>query len=174
MPASFIMMDSRSSMAFLGYFQDPLDQTYRSFQEDRGAVHGFGSGEVVAENGNTYGSQLFRDSMNPLHLEHGTQPFHELGGHPFSSMILPEQLPVSGAQDAPEHFGIHSKKQEDADTACRPRLTADQTAVLEEYYSHTPRPTTQQKKQHAIQLGLTQEKVNVSGRPAGYLLFPKS
>jgi hypothetical protein len=54
------------------------------------------------------------------------------------------------------------KRLDDPESPHRPRLTAEQTALLEEYFAHTPRPTTMQKKKQAEELGLTQEKVNVS------------
>jgi Homeodomain len=54
------------------------------------------------------------------------------------------------------------KRLDDPESPHRPRLTAEQTSFLEDYFSHTPRPTTMQKKQHAEELGLSQEKVNVS------------
>ena len=54
------------------------------------------------------------------------------------------------------------KDTEEADTSSRPRLTAEQTHVLEQHFSRDHKPVTADKKKLAQQIGLTLDKVNVS------------
>ena len=116
------------------------------------------------------GSHLFRDNFTALQGAPESPPSHDVGGHSFP----PPELTSQGQPAAPSAEPSTAdppmpppppqqarKRPDEPDSSCRPRLTPEQTAILEEYYSHTPRPTTVQKKQHAIKLGLTLEKVNV-------------
>ena len=117
-------------------------------------------------------SQLFRDSFSGLHS--GSEPLQYPGESEQSAPALESAIvcsdthipsassPNTSDSPLPSSQSQPLKKLDEPDSSCRPRLTPEQTAVLEEYYSHTPRPTTQQKRQHAAKLGLTLEKVNVT------------
>lgn len=133
----------------------------------------------IPESQDLSGSQLFRDSFSGLRSGQEPSHYQDTNGPsvPASQMVLPSEShapscsspntadsPMPPPQQPP-------KKLDEPDSSCRPRLTPEQTAVLEEYYSHTPRPTTQQKRQHAIKLGLTQEKVNVSNLGSKWRIF---
>ena len=50
---------------------------------------------------------------------------------------------------------------EEVDSASRPRLTTQQTNLLESCFRQDPKPQTVEKKRLAQQIGLTVEKVNV-------------
>jgi hypothetical protein len=115
--------------------------------------------------------QLFRDSDGNTGM--ATQTTQSSESRQNFASLQQMQAAMSRSQPAPDihaptspaHLSnispLLSKKAEEPDSACRPRLTPEQTQFLEEIFSHTPRPTTQQKKKHANQLGLTHEKVNV-------------
>lgn len=164
-------MDAHLAMSFPDCFSDqdadvePMSHDFQFPKDAYAPQQCFQGGQWIQNSSDIRESQHSRDTFN--HEGRGLG-YPECNGHQFSSapMILPEQLPLPNSPDtlAPpdQQFTIAAKKPDDSDPACRPRLTPDQTAVLEEYYSHTPRPTTKQKREHAIRLGLTLEKVNVS------------
>jgi hypothetical protein len=52
---------------------------------------------------------------------------------------------------------------EELDTSSRPRLTQEQIATLEENFRQRPKPGTDFKKHLASQIGLSIQRVNVSG-----------
>ena len=56
------------------------------------------------------------------------------------------------------------KEQEETDTSSRPRLTSEQTSVLESHFQQESKPVTEVKKRLALQVGLPLDKVNVSDR----------
>ena len=146
------------------YFQD----NNRTIQHSHGLDH-------LQDHGNMQSSQLFRDNGNSMHRGVPLHQFQDFDSQQFTSgpSMTSDQMSATHPQShsiASSHMLIahhqvpphHRKKHEELDSACRPRLTAEQTLILEDYFAHTPRPTTQQKRQHAVNLGLTQEKVNVS------------
>lgn len=55
------------------------------------------------------------------------------------------------------------KDSEEADTSSRPRLTTEQTNILEENFQKESKPVTEVKRQLAARVGLPLDKVNVSG-----------
>lgn len=57
---------------------------------------------------------------------------------------------------------LSSQREEEIDASSRPRLTAEQTNVLEEHFQRESKPITEVKKQLAAQVGLPLDKVNVS------------
>jgi hypothetical protein len=71
------------------------------------------------------------------------------------SMYIPHQSMMG-------HPMSNQKLQDEPDSACRPRLTADQTRELENAYTANPKPTTDEKKTMAKRLCLSDQKVNVS------------
>ena len=164
-------MDTHLALSFPDCFSDPdadtepMSQDFPVFKDDCAPQQRFQGGQWIQNSPEMPESQRSRDTFDQEGRDLG---YSDCNGHQFFSapMILPEQLPLPSSPEtlAPpdRQFTVPAKKTDDSDPACRPRLTADQTAILEEYYSHTPRPTTKQKREHAIRLGLTLEKVNVS------------
>ena len=59
-------------------------------------------------------------------------------------------------------FPTQKETTEEADASSRPRLTTEQTNVLEEHFRREAKPVTEVKRQLAAQVGLPLDKVNVS------------
>lgn len=57
---------------------------------------------------------------------------------------------------------LAGQKEDEVDASSRPRLTTEQTNVLEEHFQRESKPITEVKKQLAAQVGLPLDKVNVS------------
>ena len=183
---SLVTMSSQTpigQVVFGDFYADdnnnPVDHSLSDvsfFQDNHGPVQF----EQFQDNGNLQHPQLFRDNTNVMEHSnglpvHGLPEYHGFNQlnqihYPAGPMMMPQQISAQAPPMPPSHMLVahHQppppprKKPEELDSACRPRLTAEQTLILEDYFSHTPRPTTQQKRQHAINLNLTQEKVNVS------------
>lgn len=121
--------------------------------------------------GAVHESNNFRDNGNAQNSYQDLHSYQAFKDHPYSApdMMVPEQMSSSPPREHQtsyaQHYSSPPRKPDDPDNTVRPRLTPAQTTMLEDYYAHTPRPTTQQKRQLAIQLGLTLEKVNVSSSP---------
>lgn len=58
--------------------------------------------------------------------------------------------------------GLLPGMSDEADTASRPRLTAEQTRELEALYAANNKPSTQQKQEYASRFRLTKNRVDVS------------
>ena len=58
--------------------------------------------------------------------------------------------------------GLLPGMSDEADTASRPRLTAEQTRELEALYAANSKPSTQQKQEYAQRFRLTKNRVDVS------------
>ena len=71
---------------------------------------------------------------------------------------------VSQNNQRHEGAGIAMQKDsEETDTSSRPRLTTEQTNILEENFQKESKPVTEVKRQLAARVGLPLDKVNVSG-----------
>ena len=70
--------------------------------------------------------------------------------------------PSSSSQQAEDAGSTSQREQEETDTSSRPRLTSEQTSVLERNFQTEPKPGTEKKRQLASQVNLTLDKVNVS------------
>ncbi|MGI4811927.1 MAG: homeobox domain-containing protein [Janthinobacterium lividum] len=111
-------------------------------------------------------SQLFRNNGNSIQQSHILAPESHHGYMGYQDLQSPmgashQQPAFNDGSVAAAQQAANLQKQDDSESACRPRLTPEQTRFLEDYFAHTPRPTTNQKKRHANELGLTHEKVNV-------------
>ena len=80
--------------------------------------------------------------------------------HYNSSPINPP--PALLAQQSEDPAVSAQKEVEEADASSRPRLTTEQTNVLEEHFQRESKPVTDVKKQLAAKIGLPLDKVNVS------------
>ena len=80
--------------------------------------------------------------------------------HYHSSPIDPPSAQL--AQQSEDPAISAQKEAEEADASSRPRLTTEQTNVLEEHFQRESKPVTDVKKQLAIKIGLPLDKVNVS------------
>ncbi|MCJ1243776.1 hypothetical protein MMC30_000973 [Trapelia coarctata] len=98
----------------------------------------------------------------PLHLPFG---YGDPSIHPDPSMRLENHFPaVERASVVPNHHqGVEyngSVQAEGPDPTSRPRLTTDQTNILESKFQQDPKPPTDTKKELAQKIGLTLDKVN--------------
>ena len=76
----------------------------------------------------------------------------------------PKDLSPGQSTHQIEDAGVSIQKEiaEEVDASSRPRLTTEQTNVLEEHFRRESKPITEVKKQLAVQVGLPLDKVNVS------------
>lgn len=100
----------------------------------------------------------------PLHLPFG---YSDPSVHHDPSMALENHFGApGGASTAPNHHQsveYNAPMQADGpDPTSRPRLTAEQTNILEAKFQQDPKPPTDTKKELAQKIGLTLDKVNVS------------
>ena len=75
------------------------------------------------------------------------------------------------SQQGEDAGSVSQKEQEETDTSSRPRLTSEQTSVLEKHFQKESKPVTEVKKRLAQQVGLPLDKVNVSICVCGGLLL---
>lgn len=81
---------------------------------------------------------------------------------PQHQLVADDLLPSPTVeQQTDEHNGSAVEDAEDMDTASRPRLTQEQINVLEDHFKHQPKPNTDIKKQLAVEIGLSLQRVNV-------------
>lgn len=69
---------------------------------------------------------------------------------------------VGAANHAQGQLVSPMEEPEELDTSSRPRLTQEQIAILEDHFKGKPKPGTEFKKQLALQIGLSLQRVNVS------------
>ena len=104
------------------------------------------------------------------HQDDGPQAF-DFSPYNFSSEppMLPQQhydsSPlgplVTHSMQQNDDRDLSGQKEEEIDASSRPRLTTEQTNVLEEHFQRESKPITEVKKQLAVQVGLPLDKVNV-------------
>lgn len=95
---------------------------------------------------------------------------------PQQQLVASDLLPSPTVeQQTDEHNGSAVEDTEDMDTASRPRLTQEQINVLEEHFKHQPKPNTDIKKQLALEIGLSLQRVNVCRlfESEAYILFAR-
>ena len=100
----------------------------------------------------------------PLHIPFG---YGDPSAHSDPSMPPQSHLsPVERASLVPPHHQSVDYNPpvppEGPDPTSRPRLTTDQTNILEAKFQQDPKPPTDTKKELAQKIGLTLDKVNVS------------
>ena len=115
-------------------------------------------------------AQYQRQEETPIEYGYHDYPI------PFQSTIPLQQHYANGGNDpvslemehrledynnSQEERGTTRKEPEEMDTSSRPRLTTDQTNVLEEHFRREAKPITDVKRKLADQIGLSLEKVNV-------------
>ena len=74
---------------------------------------------------------------------------------------------TDGAIEVPSHhqnpdYAAPHLREEGPDPSSRPRLTTEQTNILEAKFQQDPKPPTDTKKEIAQSIGLPPDKVNVS------------
>ena len=92
-------------------------------------------------------------------MERGDVPPQDLESSPMNHQSSTSSQQCSQAEDA---GSSSQKEQEETDTSSRPRLTSEQTSVLEKHFQKESKPVTEVKKRLAQQVGLPLDKVNVS------------
>ena len=92
-------------------------------------------------------------------MEGGNLPPQDLESTPMNHQSSSPSRQCSQGEDA---GSTSQKEQEETDTSSRPRLTSEQTSVLESYFQKESKPVTEVKKRLAQQVGLPLDKVNVS------------
>jgi len=100
----------------------------------------------------------------PLHLSYG---YSDPSVHSDQSMPPENHFSAVERNSAVPHHhqnvGYNAPVQgEGPDPTSRPRLTTDQTNILESRFQQDPKPPTDTKKELAQQISLTLDKVNVS------------
>lgn len=100
----------------------------------------------------------------PLHLPYG---YSDPLVHPDPSMPLANHFSTAErASVVPMHHQSVEYNPpvqvEGPDPTSRPRLTTEQTNILESKFQQDPKPPTDTKKELAQKIGLTLDKVNVS------------
>ena len=107
--------------------------------------------EEIAMNYNYHG---YSDPYPPAqqHFGHGLN----------ESIPMAMDEPMEEFNTTQEDHGTARKEADEGDTSSRPRLTTEQTNVLEEHFRLESKPVTDIKRRLADQVGLSLEKVNVS------------
>ena len=115
---------------------------------------------------NTYTMEFAQYYRQDNSIEHLGYPIFPTSSEP--SVVTQQQhyMPTPAPRSTMNNFNAPAsnttpKEAEEPDTSSRPRLTTEQTNILEEHFQRESKPVTDVKKQLAAQIGLPLDKVNV-------------
>ncbi|KAI4156296.1 MAG: hypothetical protein LQ340_000386 [Diploschistes diacapsis] len=165
------MMRRRSPPRLTGMFQDQELEDHHNYQQPFHHFHPFQHDDNTAHLTSQWlQGHAQSDGYLPFHAGyHPAQQAQTLFTDPGLDHLASAPISLPSYMAAPhgayfplpsEQSHLPAKRPDETDSTCRPRLTAEQTARLENLFQQNQRPSTVQKKEYAEILNLSQEKVN--------------